>query len=95
VAEEGELLNAEGPPDGLQVLDHEISCEAERVRHLGASTSALVKVEHRVVASERSQVGAEPLQVESRAAVEHYDGIRPVPIYLIEQTHTIHPCHVP
>ena len=62
--------------------------EAERVGHLGASAASLVEVEQRVLACERRQVGAEPLQVEPGAAVKHQERIRAAPVYPVEETYT-------
>ena len=57
------------------------------VGHLRTPAAALVEVEERMVTGQGSEVRPEPLQAETRTAVEHHDGVRALTLHPVEEAH--------
>ena len=85
MSQQGQPVEAERPPNRLQVLDHQIGSEPQRVGHLGAAAPTLVEVEQCVASGQRVEIRPEPLQVEPGTAVKHHDCIGTYPLHPIEE----------
>jgi hypothetical protein len=60
MSQQGQPVEAERPPNRLQILDHQIGSEPQRVGHLGAAAPALVEVEQGVAAGQRVEILPKP-----------------------------------